>query len=408
MKTISRLGELCSILRGVTFNAESDFRPLGFENSIELLRSNNVKDSSLYLRDTYNLSMEKVNKNQILVEGDSLICMANGSKELVGKSAYIDRSISGKYTFGSFMGALRPNEPETGLFLKYILQSDGFRNHINLILAGSSINNLTPSLIEDYEFEQLDPSKQKEISKMLSDIDDLISLLESEHAKKVRVKTGMAQELLNGKLRMPGFNGEWRETFLFDESMVKARIGWQGLNSAEYLSTGRYGLVGGTDFRDGYINWESIVFVSEDRFHQDPYIKLINNDVLITKDGSIGKVALVKDLRIPSTLNSGVYVIRPRNRSYDSRFAYHLLNSEIFDRFIEKLSAGSTISHLYQRDLKNFCAKIPQNLEEQIAISESLTAMDESILSTATELAKYKRIKQGMAHDLLTGKKELV
>jgi type I restriction enzyme S subunit len=196
------LGGVGKVLRGVTFNAEADFRPFGSENSIQLLRSNNVQDNRLFLENTYNLSLDKVNTFQILKNGDSLICMANGSKDLVGKTAYIDDSVSGKYTYGSFMGSFRPDDPANGKYISYILKSHSFRNHINLILAGSSINNLTPALIEEFKFDMPNPGELKNIVEILSDIEMLIQETRNVKSKYECIKLGMAHDLLTGKVRL--------------------------------------------------------------------------------------------------------------------------------------------------------------------------------------------------------------
>ena len=100
----------------------------------------------------------------------------------------------------------------------------------------------------------------------------------------------------------------WDVKNLLDNFTLKARIGWQGLTTEEYLSTGDYGLVTGTDFRDGYIDWDNCVYVEKIRYVQDKNIQLKVNDVLVTKDGTIGKVAFVNKLPNPTTLNSGIFV----------------------------------------------------------------------------------------------------
>jgi type I restriction enzyme S subunit len=143
---------------------------------------------------------------------------------------------------------------------------------------------------------------------------------------------------------------DWESINMSEHSILKARIGWQGLTTAEYLSSGKYYLVTGTDFVDGKVNWTSCHFVDKYRYIQDKNIQLVIGDVLLTKDGTIGKVGFVDTLPLPATLNSGVFVIRPRNRAYDSLFLYFILNSNIFSDFLFKLQAGSTISHLYQKD----------------------------------------------------------
>ena len=127
------------------------------------------------------------------------------------------------------------------------------------------------------------------------------------------------------------------------------------------------------------------------------------NDVLVTKDGTIGKVAIVPCLEKPATLNSGVFVFRTNERLMPT-FLYRVLLSSVFKGFIDTLSAGSTIKHLYQKDLKDFEFKMPVALEEQKAIADTLTAMDEEIEALENERDKMIQIREGAMDDLLTGR----
>jgi len=87
----------------------------------------------------------------------------------------------------------------------------------------------------------------------------------------------------------------WEQIKVKYSTYVKGRIGWHGLTSDEYLDEGPY-LITGTDFNEGNINWDSCHHISEERYNEDPYIQLKNNDLLITKDGTIGKTAIVHDM----------------------------------------------------------------------------------------------------------------
>ena len=243
---------------------------------------------------------------------------------------------------------------------------------------------------------------------MLSDVDSMISLLEKLIAKKKAVKQGAMQELLTGKKRLPGFDGEWNKINLAKKSKIKARIGWQGLTTNEYLDSGYSYLVTGTDFVNGKIDWDNCHYVAKDRFDQDKNIQIQNDDILITKDGSLGKTALVKGLDKPATLNSGVFVIRPIQESYDPVFVYYILSSFVFKDFLDHLSAGSTIIHLYQKDISKFEFLIPPTIEEQTAIASILSDMDNEIEALEQKLEKNRQIKQGMMQQLLTGKIRLV
>lgn len=166
---------------------------------------------------------------------------------------------------------------------------------------------------------------------------------------------------------------------------VKARIGWQGLTVAERIDEGPY-LVTGTDFRDGEIDWATCAHVTEERYEQDPYIQLQEGDLLITKDGTIGKVAIVRSLPARATLNSGVFVTRPLGSIYSTDFMYWVLSSAVFEGYIDYTKTGSTISHLYQKTFHEFSFPVP-TLAEQQAIASFL---DNEVTAVDTLIAKKR------------------
>ena len=249
--------------------------------------------------------------------------------------------------------------------------------------------------------------EQRKIAAALSDVDEMIAALEKLIEKKRKIKTGAMQRLLTGKTRLPGFKGAWVEKRLGDCALIKARIGWQGLTTAEYLTSGPYYLITGSDFRNGKIDWGNCYFVDEDRYSQDRYIQIKKFDVLVSKDGTIGKVAFLDDIPGPGTLNSGVFVIRSTDEGIDQPYLAWVFLSKWFDEFIDRLVAGSTIVHLYQKDIVGFSFPVPPTLAEQKAIAKVLGDMDEEIAALEAELAKTRQLKQGMMQELLTGKVRL-
>ena len=130
-------------------------------------------------------------------------------------------------------------------------------------------------------------------------------------------------------------------------------------------------------------------------------------DVLLTKDGTIGKVGYVDTLPGPATLNSGVFVIRPHDGRYDSRFFYYVMTSRAFDEFLAKLQAGSTISHLYQKDFVDFSFSAP-GVPEQTAIADVLSDIDADLVALEARRVKAQALKQGVMQQLLTGNIRLI
>lgn len=262
----------------------------------------------------------------------------------------------------------------------------------------SRLNVVYPESVEE----------QGEIIKILSEVDKLLIDLKKLIRKKKNIRQGTMQMLVTGKRRLDGFTEDWVKINLAKNSRLKARIGWQGLTTAEYLDEGYSYLITGTDFKDGRINWNGCHYVDYYRYEQDPNIQVSNGDLLLTKDGTIGKVAYVSDLTRPATLNSGVFLIKPITDAYTSHFMFYVLESSVFKDFLQQLSAGSTINHLYQKDLVKFDLYVPPTKEEQESIADILSDMDSDILKLEEKLSKYQKIKQGMMEELLTGKVRLM
>jgi len=193
------------------------------------------------------------------------------------------------------------------------------------------------------------------------------------------------------------------EANITDLCTIKARIGWQGLRSDEFLSHGIYSLVTGTDIKDGTIDWSGTYYISLERYNQDTSIQLKLRDILISKDGTIGKVGYVDFLPNKATLNSGVYVVRSKDEEIiRNDFLSWFFKSIFFEDFIKELRAGSTISHLYQKDFVKLVIKYPNTTQEQRLIAEALSDVDILIREVDALIEKKRAVIQGTMQNLLS------
>jgi len=199
--TECNLSELGIIVRGVTYKPETDLT-IESVNAHTLLRSNAIFQSSLTFADSYFVRSEIVKVEQEVKNGDVLICMANGSKDLVGKSAYCDVDSDQRLTFGSFMGVFRPKIHSDGLFVTHLFQTEFYRNFIETALAGSSINNLTPNLFQNFKIMVPEVKIRAKIGEQLALFDDEMDSISTEIHKYECIKQGMMNDLLTGKVRL--------------------------------------------------------------------------------------------------------------------------------------------------------------------------------------------------------------
>ncbi|MFZ4103013.1 MAG: restriction endonuclease subunit S, partial [Sphingobacterium thalpophilum] len=189
-------------------------------------------------------------------------------------------------------------------------------------------------------------------------------------------------------------------------SYVKGRIGWDGLRSDEFFENEYAFLVTGTDFIDGKVNWKTCYQITKERYLQDKHIQLKEDDLLITKDGTIGKTAVVKGLVGFASLNSGVFVVRPL-RKYISDYLYFILNSNVFTQFINITTTGTTILHLYQNIFEIFEYTVPP-IEEQQAIvhyiNEESKIIDSLISKYQKQIDLMQEYRTSLISQAVTGK----
>jgi type I restriction enzyme S subunit len=202
---------------------------------------------------------------------------------------------------------------------------------------------------------------------------------------------------------------EWEYSKIRYTTRLNGRIGWQGLTSDEYTDEGPY-LITGTDFSEGKVNLETAVHISYKRWQEAKEIQVKNGDLLITKDGTVGKVAMIDGLDSEASLNSGVLRIRTYNQ-VDTRYLYWILNSEVFWNWFNYTNGGnSTILHLYQNVFEKFSFPLP-NIAVQKKISDfldkNISTLDESIKKVEESISLAEQIKKSLIYEYTTGKKRV-
>ena len=154
------------------------------------------------------------------------------------------------------------------------------------------------------------------------------------------------------------------------------------------------------DIADGKICYGQARHTSEKAYKNDLTQKSKPNlgDILITKDGTLGRIAVVD--RTGICINQSVACLRPLLDT-DVRFLVHYLRSDIGQERMLADAGGSTIKHIYITKLAQMEVPVPPR-EERIRISDILDTIDEAIAHTSSLIAKLKQMKAGLLHDLLT------
>lgn len=174
-----RLGDLIEQIRGVSYKPEDVYDKLR-ESCITLLRANNIKDGQLNFDDVVFVDKKRVHDNQLLRAGDILICTSSGSKELVGKAAYVQEDL--QMTFGAFCKVVRPKKIRSD-YLGHFFNSPNYRQKISDSSAGANINNIRNEHIDELQISLPTADRQKFIASVLDKLTSLIFLRKQQLAK---------------------------------------------------------------------------------------------------------------------------------------------------------------------------------------------------------------------------------
>lgn len=367
---IRQIGSLGSFHRGHTYSAENVK-----SSGLLVLRSNNIQNNKL------DLSLDKlrfVNKpcteNIKLRKMDLIICMANGSKRLVGKSALFLDEYPSEITVGAFCSIYR-SEHE---FSKYLFQIEEYRRNLDILLSGTSINNLTNNNLAEIKIKVPQTvNEQTKIATFLYLIDQQIEKQQDKVKLLDNQKKGLMQKIFSQEIRFKGEDGEgypeWEEKKL-DEVLISISTSKFKILSSEILKEGSYEVVDqGQKLISGYSNMKD---------------KLVTNlPIIIYGDHT----TIIKKRSKPFIVGAdGVKLLKNINDEDDLTFLYYAL-------LIINVTSEGYKRHfpiLRQKSLQYPCQ------QEQKKIANILSKIDELINKEKELLELQKQLKKGLLQQM--------
>ena len=378
---VVKLGEIGKIVNGLTYSPENVSN-----NGLLVLRSSNISDNSIVLNndDVYVKGISKFNKT---LENDILICVRNGSKNLIGKNALITEKYK-DLAFGAFMAIFRSNY---NLFLIHIFKTNTFFKQVKNDL-GATINSINNGNLLNFKIPLPPLDEQEKIAEILSTWDEAINLTINLIESKKQFKKALMQNLLTAKIRFLQFKDEWRAIKLSEICDIST-----GTSKSRFIGDGKFYIVDmGSITQDGLLNLTKTTNLNQDF--------LDFGDLVMPKDDIgggkiIGKVAVI-DKDNTYVLSDHIFRIKTIE---NSNFLAYLINSDLINKKIRREVSGTAQLGLSKRTIENLKIKLP-NLKEQQKIAEVLMACDDEINLLNLKLENLKKQKQGLMQKLLSGK----
>ena len=328
------------------------------------------------------------NSGAQMLPKDSVILTSRAS---VGYVALAGQDLCTNQGFQSLI----PKQSVLAKFLMFWIQQN--RSEFASRSAGSTFKEISKSNVKSIKIELPPLPEQKRIVDLISSVDSYIEALQQQLESTKRSRNAVLHELLTG-----GGDG-YKEVKLSDVTDL--------ITDGSHFSpkTTDHGIpyVTVRDIKDGFLDLDNAA-----RINEDSYLELekngcrpLPNDILFSKDGTVGKVALVVDAERFVVLSS-LAIIRSTNSVILPKFLALTMSSSEFQRNAIGSKTGLAIKRIVLKHLRDLRIKVP-SIAEQQRIIEIVSEIDLLISCNLKVLAESKKLRTGLLSDLLSGEHEI-
>ena len=343
-KTISALADQ---IRGVSYN-KRDLHDKLDENSIILLRANNIVKGKLNFRDVVYVDKNVVSADQYLKDGDILISASSGSKKMVGKAASFHSK--DKCTFGAFCKVVRPHD-NIKEFLRIYFQSATYRREISHLALGANINNIRNEHINSLQVRVPDYRTRLQIIKVINTLQKIRDVRKQELKKldeliKARFVEMFGDPISNKK--------SWKKRLLND-LVDKIGSGATPKGGKESYQDHGISFIRSMNVHDGYFNYKDLAYINSTQAKQLSNVIVQSQDVFINITGaSVARSCIVPDDILPARVNQHVSIIRCKSDVLNPIFINNLFLNDSFKRILLSigLSGGATRQAITKKQLE--------------------------------------------------------
>ena len=364
---IKKLGDIAKFYRGLTYSKDDEVP----SSTNMVLRSNNVdlETNALVYYDMKCLREDLLVDEDKKVKANSiLICMSNGSKQHIGKVAYIQDDID--YAFGGFMGLIVPTKDIEGKYLYYLCVSHHFKHFLAGIGNGIGITNLRFSDLSSYCFP-VPPIAEQE--KIVAELDCLSGIIEKKK-QQLKELDNLAQSIFYEMFS----NQDGTPVKLSQACSVVS--GLVNPNDEPYCN---YPHIGGANIESHTGKFVNVKLAKEENLISGKY-PFDDTMILYSKiRPNLNKVALPSFKGICS---ADMYPLIPQNE-FDKVFLKYILKQKVFLDYAISHSGRANIPKINREDLLNYeFLTYPITLQQDFASKiESIEKQKELIAQSIKE-----------------------
>ncbi|MDU9738844.1 restriction endonuclease subunit S [Helicobacter pylori] len=380
-----RLGDIAEIKRGASPRPIENPKWFCANSNVGWVRISDISKNSRFLYKTaQKLSKKGIEKSRFIKQNSLIMSMcATIGKPIITK---IDTCIHD--------GFVVFENPKIDLNYLYYFLCYIEKEWLESGQQGSQVN-LNVDLIKNKEvFYPKDLNEQIAITNILSGLDRYLHALRALILKKEGVKKALSFELLSQRKRLRGFNQAWQRVRLGDI----CEIGNGGAYETLIVENGDFKLISlnSIDIDGNLKNTMKRVNFYDNSLKQDDIVMVLSD---VAHGDFLGLCAV-----IPSNdyvLNQRMGRLRKRNDCINILFLRLYINAN--QKYFKMQGQGSSQLNLSKKAIEDFEIPLPP-LNEQIAIANILSDLDNEITSLKNKKRQFDNIKKALNHDLMSAK----
>jgi len=386
-----KLGDVGALISGLTYSPKD----IG-SNGVLVLRSSNVQKGVLVFDD--NVYVNSVKYNPVF-ENDILICVRNGSKNLIGKNALITKEAEG-VAFGAFMTVFRS---DLNRFVFQLLATNSYFRIIYQNL-GATINSINGSDLKKFIFFfPKEKQEQQKLVNFLTAIDNHIQTLEKKKTLLEQYKKGVLQKIFKQELRFKDDTSTSLSTsdgnaFADWEEKKLGKLTYKvGKKNKENINYPIYSINNQEGFRPQSEQFEGLD--SNDRGYDISLYKIVKKETFAYNPARINVGSIGYSFELNEVIISSLYVCFKTNKELEDLYLLAYLDTNKFNKNILRYEEGGVRQYLFYENFSQIKIPLPSNAE-QTKIANFLSAIDKNIELVTKKIEHTKTYKKGLLQQM--------
>jgi type I restriction enzyme S subunit len=389
------IGEHIDLLSGYAFKSK-DFLSTKIKGTLPIIKIKNVANGDVNLNDVVYHNYDPKLEKYVLSSGDILITMTgnhpDSQTQVVGDVSLY--KLDDKALLNQRVGKLIAKGKTCLPFIYYLFKTADVRENLASKSSGSANQaNISKTDILELSLKIPTPVEQESIAEVLSSIDDKIDILHNQN----KTLDQLAETLFR-QWFVEEADDSWDEV-KFHELVKHVK---PGTNFQPKRVTNGIPFLNVRNLDNGFLNYADINYITEEeykRVHKNWIPEA--NDVLISRIGTLGVVAVITERDLPVAVHYNMINLKSSKTTF--QFLYFMLKSKMFQEKYESIIRQSVQEYVAIEDVENIELKLPISHSSFKIKENKFVDLFNKIKANYNQIQQLENIRNSLLPKLMSG-----